>query len=301
MAKKKGFVYKKRTPESVRRRAEQSSGSYDRILKDNLETLSVKEGSYQLRILPPTWADAEHYGLEIFVHYDVGPDNGQYLCPEKHKNAFCPLCDERRGTDNEEERRELKPGKRILAWVIDRDHEDRGPQLWSMPWSMDRDLGQQACDERTGEVLYIDDPDEGYDIAFTKEGTGKTKTKYVGLKILHRPSELSKEDEDVDEWLGYIEDHPLPECLNVFDGKYIEKIFAGGGSSADDEDETDEEEEETVAEEEPEEKPRRRRARRQLEEPSDENEPAEDNEEEVDQEEIRSNLRRLRRNRRDED
>lgn len=149
----KAYEYKRRTPESVRRRAEQSSGSYDKLFKEELEGFSPKEGSYQLRILPPGWSNADHYGLEIYVHYGVGPDNSQYLCPDKHKNKYCPICEERRGTKDEDERKELAAKKRVLIWLIDRDHEDRGPQLWAMPWTVDRDISQQACDERTGEIV----------------------------------------------------------------------------------------------------------------------------------------------------
>ena len=70
MAKSKGYEYKRRTPESVRRRAEQSSSSYDRLFKDNLEGFSPKEGSYQLRLLPPGWEDADHYGLENLLEVE---------------------------------------------------------------------------------------------------------------------------------------------------------------------------------------------------------------------------------------
>ena len=291
----KAYKYKRRTPESVRRRAEQSSGSYDKMFKDDLETFSPKEGSYQLRILPPGWKEADHYGLNIHVHYSVGPDNGQYLCPDKHKDEYCPICEERRGVADDEERRELAAKRRVLVWLIDRDHEDRGPQLWSMPWTVDRDLAQQAVDPRTGEVLYIDDPEEGYDISFVSEGSG-IKTKYSGLKIVHRPSTLSKDDDDIDAWLDHIEDHTLPECLNIFDGKYIEKIFSGTVSSKENEEETKEEPEE----EEKEEKPRRRLARKEETEEKDE-ETKEEPEEEEDQAEIRTRLRRLRKRRTESD
>ncbi len=298
MPKRKEYKYKKRTPESVRRRAEQQSGSYDRLFKDDLETFAPKEGSYQLRILPPGWDDAEHYGYEIFVHYSVGPDNGQYLCPAKHNIGVCPICEERQGITDDKERRELQATKRVLVWLIDRDHEDRGPLLWIMPWTVDRDINQQALDPRTGEVLYIDDPEEGYDISFTREGSG-IQTKYSGLKILHRPTELAKNDDDLNDWLDYIEDHALPECLNIFDGKYIEKIFAGAGTATS---EDEEEEEEEIEEEQEEENPRRR-SRRQS--PPEEKTPESNDEEgdskETDQSEALKKLRGIRRRRRNED
>ncbi len=302
MPKRKEYKYKKRTPESVRRRAEQSSGSYDRLFKDDLETFAPKEGSYQLRILPPGWDDAEHYGYEIFVHYSVGPDNGQYLCPAKHNIGVCPICEERRGITDDKERRDLQATKRVLVWLIDRDHEDRGPLLWSMPWTVDRDINQQALDPRTGEVLYIDDPEEGYDISFTREGSG-IQTKYSGLKILHRPTELAKTDDNLNDWLDYIEDHALPECLNIFDGKYIEKIFAGAGTAtSEDEEEEDDDsdsakriDEEEAQEEE--DKPRRRSSlRREKEEEEIKVEGGEE-----DQSDTLKKLRGIRRRRRNED
>lgn len=186
------------------------------------------DGANIIRIMPPTWQDADHFGLDIYVHYEVGPDNPSYLCLEKMKGEPCPICEERaRATkDNDSEYADkLKPAKRVLVYLIDRDNERDGPKIWSMPWTIDRDLCKLVVDRRSGEVLPIDDPEKGYDIEFDRTGKG-THTKYVGLAIARRESDIGKP-----EWLDFVVDNPLPDQLQFYDYDHIAKQFGGQGSS----------------------------------------------------------------------
>src|SRR5690348_3144844 len=130
------FEYRgrERTTEDVSRRSRESGGSMDGYLRSDVQMFKAQEGDCAVRILPGTW-DVEKYGngweIPIFLHYNVGADNGAYLCLDKMKGEKCPVCEARRDAVDEEEARELKPSKRFLCYVIDRDNEKAGPQVWS--------------------------------------------------------------------------------------------------------------------------------------------------------------------------
>lgn len=276
---RKRFEYKPRTKEQVRARANQKGGMFDSTFKDGLKQLKVGEGDHTYRIMPPTWDDADHYGLEVMIHYGVGPDNQAYLCREKLEKGTCPICAERRKAERKDPdyAKELAPTKRVLLWVIDRDKESEGPQLWSCPWTLDRDIAMQSQDKKTGEVFAVDDPYEGYDVSFTRSGADQ-RTKYGGIQLARRSSPLAEDEDELDDWLDYIQDNPLTECLVYYDEEYIAGIFAGGEAKRDKEDEEQEESPRTRSSrrrereepEEEEEAPPPRRSRREREEPEEE-------------------------------
>ena len=230
------FEYKRRDADSVRKRGEQSGGDYDRILTDTVQMWKPNDGSNTIRIMPPTWDGADHFGFDVFVHYEVGPDNQSYLCLDKMKGEACPVCDERARAvkDGDTEYADkLKPAKRVLIYMIDRDHERDGPIVWSMPWTIDRDLCKLVVDKRSGEVLPIDDPESGYDIEFDRQGKGQ-RTQYIGLAVARRDSALGK-----DEWLSFIQENPLPSLLHFYDYDHIQHVFGGGGGKSEKKDSRD--------------------------------------------------------------
>ena len=88
------FKYNARTVEDVQRKAKQSSGRYDSFLTDEVSWFKPKSGENVIRLLP--WLNAadkdfkaldkkwgNHWGIDIIVHNNVGPDNGAYLCLDK--------------------------------------------------------------------------------------------------------------------------------------------------------------------------------------------------------------------------
>src|ERR1043166_4895514 len=133
------FVYrgKERTTEDISRSAKQAGGTYDSYIYSGFARLKVKEGENQLRILPPTWEDLEKYGnswhLSVFTHGNVGPDRGNFLCLDKMLGKPCPVCEARADCEDEDERDQLRVGWRGLAWVINRNDEKTGPQIWDFP------------------------------------------------------------------------------------------------------------------------------------------------------------------------
>ena len=236
------FKYRRRSAEAIKKRSMQSGGVYDSIFLERFTVWRPKEGDVQFRILPRPEKDADHYGLDIFVHYGVGSDNQTYLCLDRTRGEPCPICEERRQAEKEgdpEYAYELAPKKRVVMWVVVRGEEKEGPQLYAMPYTQDRDIAGLCIKKKTGEVLAIDDPDEGYDVEFTRKGQRK-KTKYISLAIDRDPSPISDDPDEMAEWLEFITEHPLTEVLNVYDYDYIAKKFAGKGKDEDDEDEGDE-------------------------------------------------------------
>jgi hypothetical protein len=280
-ARKSGFKYRgsDRTVESVARRSKQAGGAYDSYLQSSLTMYKVKEGENCVRILPPTWDDTEAWGdsweIGIHIHYDVGPDKGAYLCLDKMRGEPCAVCDVRRDAADGDEADALRPGWRALCWVIDRDNEKAGPQVWSMPITIFREINLRSIDKKSNLPILVDHPEEGFDIIFSREGTG-LRTKYSAIEIDRDPTPLH-EDEDVqDRWLDYVSDHPLPDVLQFYESAHIEKVLFGRAERRSDEDEDDQEDQEERRSE-----GRRRSSRRSRQAQEDEPEVDEDEEEET--------------------
>jgi hypothetical protein len=225
------FAYRERDAGSVKKRAEQGGKDYDRYLKDDVDALQVADGDNVIRLIPPTWDDADHYGLDIYVHYEIGPDKGTYLCLNKMKGEKCPICEERvraQKDGDDEYAKKLEPKKRVLVYAIDRNKEKEGLKVWAMPWMLDRDIVKVSVDKRSGEVMMIDHPEEGYDVMFEKHGKGM-RTEYIGVSIDRRPSPLSN-----DKALDLAQETPLPDLLKFYPYEHIASIFDGGSAPASD-------------------------------------------------------------------
>ncbi len=229
------FEYRDRGGEATRKRAEQSGKNYLRIVKDGVKEFKPKEGSHRIRILPPMWENAEHFGLDIWLHYNIGPDRAQVLSRAKMLDEDDPIQEElnkARKDGDEDYAKELAPKRRVGYYVIDRKNEDEGVQFWAAPWGMDRDISAQALDEDSGEALALDHPDQGYDISFRIEGK-QLNTKYVGVSIARRESDLGKQQ---DEYLDHISENPIPDILNYLSYDDLVKLFEAGASTPRDED-----------------------------------------------------------------
>lgn len=222
------FEYRRRDSEEAKRRADSNGKDFDTYVRDNIKFFKPADGPNTIRILPPTWDGATHYGVDIWVHYGVGSDRQTYLCPNKMKGERCPICEERQQAVREGDDRyakDLAPTRRVLVYLIDRDHEKEGVLAWAMPQNLDRDIVKVSTDRRTGEVLPIDHPDEGFDVIFEKKGA-KLKTEYLGVQIDRRDSPLGD-----DRWLDFAQEHPLPDQLIYYDTEHIAGVFSGGGVS----------------------------------------------------------------------
>ena len=238
MAERERFQYQQRGREDWKSRATQKTGLFDPIFFDEFAAFLPKEGNHTIRFLPPTWKEPKHYGLDIFVHYGIGPDNQSYLCAKAMGKGDCPICEERKlaeRANDAEYMKELGATKRCLVWIINRAEEADGPVLWSVPVTLDKEICRLAEDRHTGRYLNLDDPEEGYDVDFTREGSGR-KTKYVAVQVARRDSPLCRDVESMEEWLAYVEKHPLPTVLQFFEPDYIAGMFAGAEERQEDND-----------------------------------------------------------------
>ena len=289
-AKKREF---KPTKESLEKRRGAYGGQYDTWYLPEFRPVQVKEGDHCFRLLPPTFDGAEHWGIDLYLHSGIGADQQTYLCPNKMKGEDCPICDEVRAAKKagqDKYANEIRAYQRILVWAVDRDNEDAGPQLLALPVTVDKAIVTLSADRRTGEIFDVTNVDDGYDVEFSREGTG-LKTKYPNIAVARRPSPLSKSDKEIDRWLDFTENNPLPDTLQFFEADYIKGVFEGGKKDPEEEEEGDgdgdkprtrssrraaKEEEEKPArsrgrrgEEEEEEEPPRRRRRTEPEEEDD--------------------------------
>jgi hypothetical protein len=235
------FRYQPRDDQSVKARANQQTGTYDSMFKIQAPTFKPKQGLNEIRYMPPTWEPAEHYGLDVWSHRDIGPNNDQYLCPAQMaikpdggigspKDKRCAICDARAQIQAEggsaEDLKALRPQRQVLVWIIDRGDEANGPTLWLESPTMDKAVTNLQVDSKTGKSLLIDHPDEGYDFEFKRDGTN-LNTRYTGERIARDPSPLHPKLAKQEQWLDYITEHKLPDILNYYDYDYVQRVFAG--------------------------------------------------------------------------
>lgn len=235
-----GFTYKRRDASSVTKRKVQSGSSREGYLKQDIPIWSPKKGLNRVRILPPTWKGAEHYGLDVWVHYGVGMDNNTFVClaknPDLQDTELCPCCEARQhfqADGNDEAADILQPRKRVLCYILDRQEEEKGVQLWPMAYTIDRDIALQSNDDETNEVLFVDDPENGWDIQFSRDGEGQT-TKYNAIKLFGKSGKpISRDVELQDEILEFIQENQLPDQIVIAEASHMEEVLEGGVSTGD--------------------------------------------------------------------
>lgn len=216
-----GFKYQARSEDAWKKRADQQGSQFDSYTRDEFKNYTLRNGDNIVRVLPPTWENPKHYGFDVWVHYSVGPNKGTVLCLNKMKNQKCPVCEAHTRAEmaGREDAKDLKPGRRVLTWVLDRK-EETSPLLWAMPWTVDREISQVCRDRQTGELYQIDHPEAGFDISFDR--TGKDlQTKYSGFQLARRPSSVHEQH------LKFIDAHPLPDTLLWRDYDEVKYLFEG--------------------------------------------------------------------------
>jgi hypothetical protein len=237
-----GFKYRKRSAEDVKKRADQRGGNFDSPVKSGIDMWRPAAGENVIRILPATWDDYEHYGYDVYMHRFIGSDSSNYICLNKMKGKHCPACAEQKAAKDggeDDEAKQLAYAKRCWVWIIDRNDKSETPQVWDMSWSQDRDISGLTY-FKSGKVLLIDHPDDGYDVIVKKTGSG-LKTKY-SFNIERDSSPISDDEEKQEEILNYIQEHPIPTVLNFFSADHIAKKLEGTTEDKDDDLDDDDEE-----------------------------------------------------------
>ncbi len=238
--KRSRFRYRERSREDIEKRANQSIGDWDATFKGDFTTWNPDTGDHEVRVLPPTWDDPGHYGFDLWMHYQIGADKQSYPCPEKMNGDPCPICEavvELQRAGKEELAKKIKAKRRVVVWVVDRDQEKKGPMIWSMAPGLDKDFTKHQTDRRTGEALFVDHPDEGYDLVFTREGTTKNTTKYLGAGVSRRESPLHDDPDKADKWLEFVEDNPIPDTIAYYDYDYMKRVYDAMPPEDDDDEE----------------------------------------------------------------
>lgn len=248
-AKKTGFVYKPRTADQIKDRASRKNSKFDSIFKPGYDSYRPKPGDNLFRYLPPSWDDADHYGYTVHVHRNIGANNSTYLCPQKMLGKKCAVCEaakEAKDAGESEEAKELGTSERIVSWVLDRDGDDpEKPLLYDQSWTQDRDIVSLCVNERSGEILMVDHPDNGYDITIKRSGTGM-KTKYYGYAVARSESPIHDSEKAQEEILNYVKENPIPDTLNFYDYTYMKGVLSGTVAEKDEVVDKDEDEEEDV-------------------------------------------------------
>lgn len=224
------FSYRARSAEEVKERANRAIGMRDSYLKQEVDFFTPPAGDNVVRIMPPTWDEAKHYGLDLYLHYGIGPDRNAYLCLDKMKGEPCPICEERAraaAAGEEDLAKALRPRSRVLVWTINRKEEGKGPLAWSMPAGLDKDIVNCSYDQQSKAYIAIDDPSEnGFDLGFKRIGTDE-RTEYSAPTVARRSSPLSDNAEVADRWLEFIAKNPLPSLLVFRDYEEIKAAYAG--------------------------------------------------------------------------
>src|SRR3990167_408020 len=147
--KKQKFKYQERDASTWKQKSQESSGSYDDIVKDGIPKFKAQDGKNRIRILPPTWDDADDFGYPILVHYRIGAEEQPYLCLQM-KDEECPICEEARrlAADGEvDDSKRFKPSKRKGWWLLDRKSDESDmPVFWASPHGTHKDV-LLACED----------------------------------------------------------------------------------------------------------------------------------------------------------
>jgi hypothetical protein len=213
-------------------RAERKGSLYASMFKD-VKVWTPKQGMNLVRILPPTWEkNGGNYGVYIKMHYNVGPKEDRYLClNDKYSpHKRCPIDEalyDLGPNATRDEKFALRAADAVVYYIIDRDNERDGVQVWLTNPSNDSEIAAQSVDTRNKSVLPIADIDDGYDIEFRRQGSGRKGTKYMGFKVVRDSSPLCDNERRLDEWLDFIFEHPLPTRLNFYTPENIEGVFYG--------------------------------------------------------------------------
>lgn len=229
-APRRSFRYQPISKENLKARANAKSGDYDSVIKPQYKIYKMRDGKNLVRILPPTWEDPAHYAFDLHINYSIGVDNQAYLSLSKMKGEKDPLAEAKREADHGGDKKlskALQPRKRPAMWIIDRQDEDEGPQILLCPMTLDTAIVNLSFDPDTREVTDIIDPENGCDVRFFKEGSG-LMTDYDGAKIrILKPSPLHEDQAVMDDWLEYVQENPIPECLQFYDYDHIATVFDG--------------------------------------------------------------------------
>lgn len=160
----------------------------------------AKEGKNILRFVPPTRGNPKFVmSYQHFVSQTNG-DRAIFPCLAKHKSEPCPACDIARKLSasphsvDQEQAKAWWPRTQTVAYVIDRENPEAGPQIFRYGFTIQKALAEIA--DAGGDYYH---PIEGFDIVLKRHGTGM-RTEYT-VTAKRKTSPLAEDKETVRDWM----------------------------------------------------------------------------------------------------
>lgn len=240
--------YKRPSAESIKERSNRKSGGFDSIWKNNVPRFMYEKGKNPLRICPPTFQpnEADHHFMQVWVHPRQGSDFSDYLCLKKMLKKPCAFCDAQAAAmkdDDADEVKKFKPSEQWVGWVLARDAEDDPDDAKAFKTSFTQDRNLSALSQSSkGGVVYVADPDNGYDINIIRKGSG-LNTEYL-ISIDRESTPLLESPKAQKKLLDWLNANPINEQLEFKNYEYQEQIIKGVVEDKDEDLDDDEDEDE---------------------------------------------------------
>lgn len=207
---------------------------------DGINFFSCKEGQHIVDILPwecgpdmpvddtgdPVTQEGEFdYVLDLFVHQNVGSMKQPYVCPYENFGKECPICEYIKDNRLEKEEWSKVRAKRRSIYLIwdrtDAKEEKKGVQIFDAAhFFMEEKILEVAKLPRGGGYEVFSDPDEGKSVCWTRKGSGRENTSYLGHRFIDRESPIP--DRILDKTFS------LDQVINMHPSyEEIEKAFRG--------------------------------------------------------------------------
>lgn len=222
------FQYRPRTADDIAARIQETASDSQGVILPEFKVYQAKKGDNWIRILPATWDNARHWAFDVWVHYSAGPDKTHVICNSKMKLGACFGCEQRilaERAGDDALTKELAPRRRAGLWLVDRNAESEGPQVWLMPATLEEDIQSLSVDRTDGSIYLVDDPYNGYDVTFERTGE-RINTRYTSPQIARRASSVNPA------MLEYIAENPIPQCLIWRDYAEVKSTYEGGMGEA---------------------------------------------------------------------
>lgn len=131
------------------------------------------------------------YVLDLFVHVNVGNMNKPYVCPYENFGLPCPICEFIKANRLEKADWQILSAKHrvvYLMWIHDsREDEKKGIQIFEAShYFMEEKIEEIAKLPRGGGYENFSHPDKGKTLAWTRKGSGKENTQYLGHRFIER-------------------------------------------------------------------------------------------------------------------
>lgn len=167
-------------------------------LNTTLEIFYPKEGKNAVRIVPKLADDHEQvglWGMDVWTYY---LNNQGWLAPNTFDKSLpdpvMALYNVKR-VEDPDFARSISPLKRTIMFVLDVDDGSK-LKVWPAPAMLVDTFVPLLKIDRTGEMIALEDPEEGRVVFFIRQGTGRS-TKYVSPQLGTEPCPLKISADEV--------------------------------------------------------------------------------------------------------